>query len=276
MKTIGVIGCGFVGKAVVFGFKDIYHIRIYDVDKNRATHSLKETCNSDVVFICVPTPMRTNGEGTDLSILLDLFGKIKQECNNETIYVLKSTVPIGTTKRLVRDYGLKIIHNPEFLTAKNANLDFLTPSRIVIGGDRNWSEQIKKVYEDRFVGSNILLMSSDESEAVKYIANCFLATKVLFFNEVNLGLKQYNLDWNMVIKGVLTDGRISYSHTQVPGPDGQYGFSGTCFPKDLCSLIEQIELTGFEPLLLKACWKQNLFIREDKDWETNPSAVTQK
>ena len=83
------------------------------------------------------------------------------------------------------------------------------------------------------------------------------------------------LDWENIINGVMSDGRIGISHYQVPGFDGDFGFGGTCFPKDINALIKSVENVGEDPLLLKAAWQRNLLVRKNKDWESSTSAVTE-
>lgn len=229
---IGIVGAGFVGGAIARGFSLYADIKIYDNDKKRTVNSLEETCQSDFVFLCLPTPMeRIDGGKADLSIIDSVCNQIKQ-IGSDSLFIIKSTVPIGTTKRIHEQTGLNIIHNPEFLTARNANIDFITPSRTILGGQEELTKKASELFKYRFPGNNILLMSSDESEAVKYIANGFFAMKVLYFNEVFLGLKEYGLDWNRVMNGVLTDGRIGVSHYQVPGHDGKFGVGGVCVLPD--------------------------------------------
>lgn len=229
LTKIGIIGMGFVGGAVARGFALYADVKFYDNQPERSGNSLEDTCQSDFVFLCLPTPMTDKlGGAADLSILKSVCKTLKEKDLTHPIYILKSTCPIGTTKALAEEFGLKIIHSPEFLTARNANIDFITPSRIVLGGEHCLCEKARPLFENRFPGVNIITMSSDESEAVKYICNAFFAIKVLFFNEAYLGLKGYNLDWEAVMAGVLSDGRIGISHYQVPGHDGKFGYGGTC------------------------------------------------
>ena len=119
------------------------------------------------------------------------------------------------------------------------------------------------------------MMTSNESEFVKYFANCFFATKVSYFNEMRVFCDSKGLDWDNIIEGVMSDGRIGISHYQVPGFDGDYGFGGTCFPKDINALIKSFENCGQDPLLLKAAWQRNLLVRQSKDWEKSKSAVSE-
>ena len=116
-------------------------------------------------------------------------------------------------------------------------------------------------------------MKSDESESVKYIANCFFATKVSFFNEIYTLIESLGLDWHSIINGVMSDRRIGQSHFQVPGHDGDKGFGGTCFPKDINALIKTFEKNGLDPKLLKSAWDVNLDVRSDLDWSRSESAV---
>lgn len=275
--TIGIIGNGVLGSAISHGFQLQCNVRIYDRDPLKATHTLEETCDADFVFLCLPSPMTIKEGGpTDLTIINNVCQKISSLGLLKPIYILKSTVPIGTTENMRNKYGLRIVHSPEFLTARNADIDFITTTRTILGGDSTLTQQVAPLFENRFPGHSIIYMESNESEAAKYILNAFFMVKVLFFNEMKLGLeKQYNLDWETVLKGVLTDGRIGISHYQVPGHDGKVGCGGFCFSKDICSIIDQISSKGFDPIMLKACWEQNKRLRPEMDWADSPSGVTQ-
>lgn len=267
--SIGVVGMGFVGSAVFRGFKDYAHVKGYDIEPRLATHTLEETCRSKFVFLCLPTPMpRADGGAAVLTTVEEVCARITDLIYPETTVVLKSTVPIGTSRRLAEEYRLPdLVHNPEFLTEANANLDFITPARIVLGGVQGSVFRVGGLYAQRFPRTPIYGMLWEESEAVKYVANCFLAVKVAFFNEVKQGLASRRLEWGKVMAAVLADGRIGRTHYQVPGPDGKLGFGGSCFPKDLSALIEQIRETGdLEPLLLEAAWTQNKLLRPEMDW----------
>jgi UDPglucose 6-dehydrogenase len=276
MQSIGVIGAGFVGSAIVRGFNQFYDVKIYDIDPKRRTHTLLETMQSDFVFVCLPTPMLSaEGGACDLSAYYNFFDEISNIKTN-AIIIIKSTVPIGTTKSFANKLPyLKIVHSPEFLTARTACLDFICPARNIIGGeDPEAVKAVAQLYRDRFPGVACYTMSSVESEFVKYFNNCFLATKVLFFNEMKLLSDKLQLDWDHLLEGVLSDGRIAKTHYQVPGHDGQLGVGGTCFPKDINSLINLFQEQGLDPKILQAVWEQNKAIREDWDWARNQSAVS--
>lgn len=281
MESVGVIGGGFVGTALARGFIEFTPVKVYDIDPTRSTHPLDEVLASDIVFVCLPTPMTAaSGGGCDLSIIDNFFASVaaKQRTNINTLFVIKSTVPLGTTRRIQKILGNDlVVHNPEFLTARIAMTDFLIPARQIIGAtDACVGLRLEKLLKARFPSCPIHRMQPEESELVKYIANCFFATKVSYFNEMRLLVDKMGLDWQTVLDGVMSDGRIAYSHQNVPGPDGKRGFSGTCFPKDINALIETMEANGIDPLVLKAVWQQNLHVRPELDWGKSPSAVTQK
>lgn len=278
--NVGIIGRGFVGNAIFQGLNHYYDMKVYDVDSKKSTHEFNEVINCDVVFLSVPTPMHKDTGECDLSYIKSVFDKVKDiEGRNESCtFVIKSTVPVGTTETLNEKYNqkIKIVHSPEFLTARTAITDFICPSRHIIGGHTSkGTDKLKEIYESRFPGVPCYVMTSKESEFIKYFANCFFATKVSYFNEMAIFAKAHNLDWENVIKGVMSDGRIGISHYQVPGHDGNSGFGGTCFPKDINALIKSFESVGAEPLLLKAAWERNLSVRKEKDWESSKSAVSE-
>ena len=273
MNSIGVVGNGFVGGAIVQGFSTFNDVFVYDKDPKNSVNTLEEVLDCNYVFVCLPTPM-TSAEGGEcnLSIIEDFFSGI--EYNPDQIFIIKSTVPVGTTKRLQNEYNLpNIVHCPEFLTARTARLDFICASRIIIGGHSSYTSKVKSLLEERFPGTSVITTTSDESELIKYASNCFFATKIMFFNEINLLCDELNLNWDTVIRGIISDGRIGQSHFQVPGHDGEMGFGGACFPKDINAMIKTMEENGINPLILKSVWEQNKDIRKNWDWSDLESAV---
>ena len=273
--TIGIVGNGFVGNAVAKGFQDkVSEVRIYDIDEGKSTHSYLNTMVSDYIFVCLPTPMiDAEGGECNLSTIENFFEELPTTIDG--IIIIKSTVPVGTTERLSSKYPyLKIVHNPEFLTANNAEDDFINSDRHIIGGKNGHLLWVTGLYKACFPAIPVISMKSEESELVKYFSNCFLASKVMIFNEMkNLCDIIHGVDYNNVIGGVILDERIGKSHTMVPGPDGEYGFGGTCFPKDINALIHTMEENGMNPLVLKSVWEQNKNYRLNWDWAENTSAV---
>ena len=270
--TVGIVGNGFVGNALYQNLRDKVQCKVYDVDKNRSFNTLEEVVEQEYVFVCLPTPMRKDGS-CDLSILEKFFEDIEEMDLNileERTFIIKSTVPIGTTKRLAEKHSLTwIVHNPEFLTARNAVHDFKVAQRTVLGGDTLLTNRVAKLYWGYiYYGQDpeIIQCSSDESEAIKYFSNTFLAYKVAYFNKVYDTCQKLGMDYKNVREGITTDRRIGTSHTKVPGIDRDRGFGGTCFPKDLSSLILQMEKHDLNADMFREVWNYNEEIRTVIDW----------
>ena len=277
---IGIIGNGFVGDAVHYGFSaSIDNIKVYDKDHNKSLNTIEEVLDCEFVFVCLPTPMRkAEGGDADLSILINFFSYVAEVEATEAIYILKSTVPVGTTEMLSSLHeDLKIVHNPEFLTANNARQDFANAERTVIGGHPDITRKVSELYTDFMLEAlheEPILVHSRESELIKYSANCFLALKVSYFNTIFQLCQGLGIDFENVIAGTCSDSRIGYSHSSVPGPDGDFGYGGTCFPKDVNAMIKMLNRHDVNADMLKASWLQNLSVRKFWDWSNSPSAVT--
>lgn len=236
---IGVIGCGFVGKAVAAGFSlHVDSVKMYD-KYNQDYDSLEETVKeSDLIFLCVPTP--TNSDWTqDLSELDTAIECIVGLADTPKKIIIKSTVLPGTTRNYARKYiGHSFIFNPEFLSARIARFDFINPSRIILGGEPGTLGTVAGLYYHRFGdGVPIFLVEWEEAELVKYTANTFFAMKIAFFNEIYDIAQYLNVPYTHLKDMVLTDGKIANSHCDVPGHDGKRGYGGTCFPKDVKAFL---------------------------------------
>tara|TARA_A100001515_G_scaffold74020_1_gene58849 strand:- start:2230 stop:3102 length:873 start_codon:yes stop_codon:yes gene_type:complete len=278
-KSVGVIGNGFVGSAVAHGFTTFNEVRVYDSDPKKKTHELKDVLsNSDFIFVCLPTPM-TSAEGgkADLSIIHSFFeDALKSNSRrSDQIFIIKSTVPIGTTRDLVEKFNLRIVHCPEFLTARTAKSDFICSSRNIVGCiDKKAGEDVKQLLSERLPGTPVQVVAPEESELIKYAMNCFFSTKIMFFNMLKELSDGMNLNWDSVIEGVMSDGRVGQSHFQVPGWDGDRGFGGGCFPKDINAMIKTMQDHGVSSNLLQVVWDENKRVRENWDWAEMKSAVS--
>ena len=156
--NVGVIGAGFVGQAVACGFSPVAKIRIYDVDPDKCTDTLKETVNrSDILFVSVPTPMNPDGS-INLDIVHNVCKNIDEASERkDNVVVIKSTVVPGTTNLLKEQYpSLNFVYNPEFLTEKNPRFDFINQSRIVLGGDYRLVQRLTGLYVKRFNHCNFI------------------------------------------------------------------------------------------------------------------------
>jgi UDPglucose 6-dehydrogenase len=262
---VGVIGNGFVGNAIYQNFKDKVLTKVFDVKQEKRLNELSDVLGSDIIFICLPTPMKETGE-CDLSYVDDFFNELDKNprtLKNDPLFVIKSTVPIGTTEKLRRKYPFRIVHNPEFLTAVNAVEDFKNSDRNIIGGNQELCLVLRDFYNTYFPGTPIQIVSSNESETIKYFCNSFLASKVAFFNNLYEICQKLAMNFDSVKDGVCSDTRIGSSHTKVPGPDGLMGFGGYCFPKDINALINTLKDQGIDDRLFSTVWEYNKSIRQE-------------
>ena len=274
IDTIGIVGQGFVGGALNEGMKHAFNIETYDkfVSERSTCESLKCLVEKvDVVFVCLPTPMRQDGS-CDLRIVESAILEIDSICKkeDEKVAVIKSTIPPGTTEDLnKRVSNIQVVFNPEFLTEANAVEDFKNQTRIIVGGPRPGSSVIKNVFRKAFKQTPIVKTGSNTAEMVKYFTNCFLATKVIFSNEMKQICDPLSIDYDKVVEYALYDERLGRSHWSVPGPDGSMGFGGHCFPKDLNALIKVAKNNSVDPRILRCVWEKNLEVRceNDRDWE---------
>ncbi len=279
MRILGIVGFGFVGTAIQHGFAQSADFRIFDVDARRSTHTLSEVVQeSDVVFVCLPTPMTEATGEVDLSIIkeaVESIWRIATWNNCSPIVVIKSTVIPGTTESLQVAYPeLRMVFNPEFLTERTHKLDFINQSRIILGGNEEGTTLLEEIYSERFPGTPIFTTSSKAAELVKYICNCFFAVKLSFFNEMKQVSDKLGIRYEDIIGMILTDARIGNSHWSAPGHDGNHGWGGKCFPKDLNALVVKAKELGVDPTMLEAAWKKNLEVREVQDWYDIEGAVS--
>ena len=198
--NIGIIGQGFVGTAIYEGLRNFYHIETYDIVESKSSTTLEKlVISADIIFQCLPTPMKKTGE-CDLSIVensLENIDLLSHKLERNPIVVVKSTVPPGACERLNKMYEkIDIVFSPEFLT--------------------------------------------EVSELTLY------------------------------------DSRIGKTHLMVPGPDGDFGFGGHCFPKDLAAMIYVAKNLGVEPSMLESTREKNNKVRKNRDWERMPGRAISK
>lgn len=269
MSEIGVIGAGFVGGAIIRAFSGYSPITVYDKGKDIGSLQ-KAIVNSDVIFVCLPSPEAEDGD-CDTSIIEETLEAIHKELRKDTKdpeveVVIKSTVPPKFFAIAQKKYpGFNLLFMPEFLTARTADLDFINAPRHIIGcedpANRKLFIKTVTVFRKRFPKVPMQAMTWEAAAMVKYVTNSFFVTKVSFFNEVHEICEKMNIDSAMVIGEVLNDGRIGRSHFQVPGPDGKLGFGGACFPKDSAAFIKIAEELGCPADIVKAAKKVNKRVR---------------
>ena len=217
------------------------------------------------------------GGEIDLGIMDTVVGEINDaNRRNDNVIIIKSTIVPGTVERYAEKYPrLNIVFSPEFLTERNAKLDFINAPRIVLGGPNNLTDKVEQVFRVRFPHTPIVKTDYATAQLIKYMANCFFAVKISFMNEMKQLADATGVNWEHAVRGFITDGRIGNSHIDVPGHDGSLGFGGKCFPKDINALIYKSKSVGVKPTVLEATWHKNLEVRQELDWAEIEGAVTE-
>lgn len=266
IRKVLVVGAGYVGTSIAVLLSQKHKVLVVDQDIERVKKLLNfespvtdsliseyfaekslnisaENCLSksindyDIAILALPTNYNPDTNFFDTSIIEKVISEIYQYNMNIPI-IIKSTVPIGFTKKIQNQYPQnKIIFSPEFLREGNALYDNLYPSRIVIGDRGN----IGQLFGDLLSGyaknnPEILLMESSEAEAVKLFANTYLATRVTFFNELDSFCLNQNLSTKSVINGISSDPRIGDGYN-----NPSFGYGGYCLPKDTKQLLANFE-----------------------------------
>jgi len=288
--NICIVGCGYVGLVTAAAFADFGNeVVALDVDKkkikslssggcpiyepglkellerNRKAKRIRFTTSissavhkSEIIFICVATPSKKDGS-TDLSQIKAAASQIAKNIKNQKIIVNKSTVPIGTgelvekviNKNLKIPVEFDVVSNPEFLREGQAIRDFFEPDRIVIGSNSETATaKVKELYKT--LKCPVISTDLYSAELIKYASNAFLATKISFINSIANICEITDANIDDIAMGLGTDKRIGHDFLQAG-----LGFGGSCFPKDLQSLLStSIELK--DPLkIIKEVIEQN-------------------
>ncbi len=259
---VGIIGYGFVGKALAAGIKKNVDILKIDPNLNNNIEDLVKF-NADICFICVPTPMNEDGS-QDISILEEVIKKILSNSINSQIVIKSTILPnyIDELEKLLPN----VVVNPEFLRERHAYEDFLNSNLILFGGKKESTKVVSHFYKKYTNCKSKHHKFTDLVSAclIKYSINTFLSMKVIFFNQLyeifsNSGS---STEWDSFIDIIATDSRIGKSHMKVPGIDGKLGFGGACFPKDCNALIKYAEEIDKPFDLLKKSTEINNKIRK--------------
>jgi len=297
MKKITVIGTGYVGLVSGAGISDFgNNVCCSDIDKEKIEllnkgeipiyePSLDELVNrnvkskrlifsnnvedsvqsAEVIFIAVGTPEDKTGNA-DITTILEVAELIGKNLNNYKVICTKSTVPVGTGKKIIdviNKYNQNNIEfdycsNPEFLREGKAVSDFLHPDRVVLGvASKKAYDYMKDVYRTLYINKTPLIHTTIETaEMIKYAANAFLALKISYINEVANLCDEIGADINIVTEALGSDGRISPKFLH-PGP----GFGGSCFPKDTKALIHVAKKYDLDMNTIDAAIKTNNYQR---------------
>lgn len=264
-KTIGIIGMGYVGKAMRELFEPGFNIKFYDKKLFSFPEELRDV---DLIVISVPTPMAEDGS-CDISAIKDAAETATKYAPNALVCI-KSAVPPGTTDLLNEIYNTDRFHaSPEYI---GEGLRFVAPWKypdpldsrshdfVIVGGPRA-SEVLDYFARVMAVDARYIVTTAKEAELTKRFENAFLATKVTFVNEAAKICEAYGVDWKTVRELWLLDERIGRSHTSVFKDEP--GFGGKCLPKDLSALIDEAESVGYDPTLLKAVRETNKTLRNE-------------
>jgi UDPglucose 6-dehydrogenase len=274
MATLGIIGWGVVGQATGKGFGRKHKI-IWNNKSDKGSTPVSELCQkSDFVFLCLPTPMKADHSGIDLKCMNQVVDEVAPLLADTNIpLIVKSTVIPGTTASYAKKYPkVQFAMNPEFLTEINAPWDFLHPDRVVIGAlNEDVANRIARLHRD-VMGYKVKIFTTDTTtaEMVKYMSNTYMATKVIFANEMADLAEKLDINYNDVVDMVGADVRIGKSFLKV-SPFAGFGLK--CFPKDTVAILGLAKKLKVDLSVLQAVWKKNLKIRKVRDWEGIKGAV---
>lgn len=242
---VGIVGCGFVGGALKRWLEEHNPtIQVFVSDPPKGINDNLENC--DVIFMSIHVPTEVDGTQD-----LTLMKKLIRGLPDKPIFI-RTTITPGTSQALSDELGKRVYFLPEFLTERTAYENFCSQHMIFTAE----VELLSKI----FVGKQFIVMSSLEAEIVKYAHNVFGALKVTYFNGVYEYCQKVGADYSKVNDGILLSGYINAPHTQVPGPDGKFGYGGKCFPKDVNAFTELLkDMPIYE--LLKALKPLNAHFR---------------
>lgn len=249
---VGIVGLGHVGSAMLELFKE----KAVCYDKYKKIGSKDEINSCEVVFVCVPTPQNEDGSCNTLAV-----EEVLSWLKVDTI-VLRSTVPVGFTKKANEKYQSNIIFQPEYYGETTAHpfADLSNRPWITLGGEN--PQKAIEAYQEVYNSSvEIVLVDSSTAELAKYMENAFYALKVSFCNEFYDIAKSFNIDYNLLREVWLKDPRINRSHTFVF--PAKRGYSGSCLPKDISSISYQAKQNKVDVTLIDAVRQKNKLYNPD-------------
>lgn len=286
-NSLSIIGGGFVGFACyqVFSQIDGFSVGLYDINKENCKAfkegkdvnfiSLEEAAESDVVFLCLPTPMIEETGECYIGIVERAIADLRN-LNKENYIVIKSTIPPSTTERLNFNFG-KIVFSPEFLTEKNYKNDFIELPYQILGYSEPQQridegfQAIENLFFEAFrqgimACEKVYTIPSRMAEMVKYTRNCYLATRLSYFNEIKQICDKLEIEFDEMKYLAGLDPRVGQHYNRVDEEEPEY--SGSCLPKDINGLREFAKKHGVDPKMLTAAWEKNLEVAKKKSWET--------
>ena len=262
---VGICGLGFVGQAIHTFMKQatsIHNTVVYD--KYKQLNSLDALLDADILYICIPTPYDESLQSYNMDEIDNTLFLLSQQ-EYPGIILIKSTVLPNYCININNHYPtLRIVHNPEFLSARTAAEDFAQQKHIILGytaQSEGCVETVTAFYKTLFPYALLSINTAQESALAKLACNSFYATKVQFFTEVYLLCEQLQVDFNTVRGLMLNNNWINPMHTQVPGPDGQISFGGACLPKDINVLSQYMIVNRTPSSVVKAVIEERCRMR---------------
>jgi UDPglucose 6-dehydrogenase len=255
---IGIIGIGFVGGAIRDAMDGVCELVLVDQDPTRGSHTYRDLKDCEAIFVCVPSPQGEDGR-CDTSILESVL-----ECLQDFtgVVISKCTASPEVYTQLNEKYP-NLVHAPEFLVAATASKDYANGKFAFIGGKvKAYRDQAVEVIKIGQPGLEIIHHCTiAEAAMAKYTINTFLATKVVWMNELHQLCSKMGIDYKKVVAMASADRRIGSSHLSVPGPDETFGFGGACFPKDTAALLKIAEDYDSQMNVLDSAVKKNTILR---------------
>jgi len=239
---IGIIGMGYVGGAIVWAHQSMDMI-IRD-PKLESSASLDQFNTCDAIYVCVPSPCvdPTLEDGRcDSSILEQTLKELLFVLINKQIPIIcKTTAPPSVYERLQKEYP-NIVYAPEFLTAANNLMDYVNTEHVIIGGEYEWCVKARKIIQLGLplAYEKFTIVDIKTAALFKYMMNSYLATKITFMNDFKQLADASGVAWDDMKWLAARDSRIGISHMSVPGENGEYGWGGGCFPKDVAAIITE-------------------------------------
>lgn len=260
---VAVVGIGVVGSSVLKSFMT-KGIDVVPFDKYKNVGTIEDILNTDIAFLCLPTLYSYELSSYDKSSIIETCQYLSEH-NYKGLVVIKSTVEPTTSEGLGKHFGLQVLHNPEFLTAKTAFEDFHMQSHVIIGQTTGVTDEKTQIlgqfFKTHYPQSMLTICSSTESESIKIFCNCFYAVKVQFFNECYILCQKLGIDYNLIRDSMLKNNWINPMHTQVPGTDGKLSYGGMCFPKDTNALLSFMKIMGVPHKVLEGAVEERKEIR---------------
>jgi len=296
--NIGIVGYGILGKAVMEGFKDKCEVFINDKEISKEAPKTKKelVLECDYIFICAPTPFNVTKNKCDVEIIDSIIYEINMLSllkGKRPIVIVKSTVVPSQVRQWVAFYkSIDIVINPEYLTERTSNEDFINQKFMVFGGDIEQCSAVEFLYKHHSSCNKDFktgFCSHEEASLLKYMANSFLAMYNIFLNEYKFLYDTMNFydpiscskdsdeNYNNLIRLFQLDERMGVFpfKYEIPGPDKDIGYGGKCLPKDIKSIISEGESVGSKMGLLERVDEINEKIRTNRDWEEIADAISE-